>query len=136
MPIHIGPDFVIEAVGCDRAVPKLEAGPDPTGVLPLKQVWQVCPTGGHICTTGVGHPPQATISFPINQWANGSKSHHPSQFGGTNSMRDIPRYVRMMDSGHYDAGALVTSTYPLEKFLQAYQDVMDRTTVTAMIVMG
>jgi S-(hydroxymethyl)glutathione dehydrogenase/alcohol dehydrogenase len=133
---NIGPDFIIEAVGYDRAKPKAEAGPDPTGILPLQQVWQSCPTGGHICTTGVGHPPQATISLPVNQWTNGSKTHHSSQYGGTNSMRDIPRYVRLIETGKYDASALITTTYSLEKTLDAYREVIDRTTVTAMIVMS
>ncbi len=130
---NIGPDLVVEAVGYDRAKPKLEAGPDPTGILPLEQVWQVCPTGGHMCTTGVGFPPQATIAFPVNQWTNGSKTHHSSQYGGVNMMRDLPRYVKLIEKGLYDAKSLITSTYPLEKTMDAYQAVADRTTVTAMI---
>jgi len=133
---NVGPDYIVEAVGYDRAVPKVEAGPDPNGILPLQQVWQSCPTGGHICTTGVGHPPQATISLPVNQWTNGSKTHHSSQFGGTNSMRDIPRYVALIESGRYDAASMITSTYSLEKTMDAYREVIDRTTVTAMIVMS
>src|ERR1019366_7849429 len=32
-----GPDFTIEAVGGDSFAPKMEAGPDPTGILPLRQ---------------------------------------------------------------------------------------------------
>ena len=32
---NIGPDYVIEAVGYDRFKPKVEAGPDPTGMEPL-----------------------------------------------------------------------------------------------------
>ena len=130
---NIGPDLVVEAVGYDRAKPKLEAGPDPTGILPLEQVWQVCPTGGHMCTTGVGFPPQATIAFPVNQWTNGSKTHHSSQYGGVSMMRDLPRYVKLIEKGLYDAKSLITSTYPLEKTMDAYQAVADRTTVTAMI---
>jgi S-(hydroxymethyl)glutathione dehydrogenase / alcohol dehydrogenase len=133
---NIGPDLVVEAVGYDRAKPKLEAGPDPTGILPLQQVWQVCPTGGHICTTGVGFPPQATIAFPVNQWTNGSKTHHSSQYGGVNMMRDLPRQVRLIEKGLYDAKSLITSKYLIEKAMDAYHDVADRTTVTAMIMMG
>jgi S-(hydroxymethyl)glutathione dehydrogenase/alcohol dehydrogenase len=133
---NIGPDFIIEAVGYDRAKPKLEAGPDPTGILPLQQIWQACPTGGHICTTGVGFPPQATVAFPVNQWTNGSKTHHSSQYGGVNMMRDLPRQVRLIEKGLYDAKSLITSTYLLEKTLDAYHDVAGRTTVTAMIVMS
>jgi len=133
---NIGPDLIVEAVGYDRAKPKLEAGPDPTGILPLQQIWQLCPTGGHMCTTGVGFPPQATVAFPVNQWTNGSKTHHSSQYGGVNMMRDLPRQVRLIEKGLYDAKALITSRYPLEKTLDAYHDVADRTTVTAMIVMS
>lgn len=133
---HIGPDFVIEAVGYDRATPKLEAGPDPTGMLQLQQVWDVCPTGGHICTTGVGYPPEATVSFPANQWTNGSKTHHPSQFGGISPLRDIPRFVELLDRGLYDAKSLITTRYPLDKAMDAYRDVVDRTTVTAMIMVS
>ncbi len=130
---NIGPDLVVEAVGYDRAKPKLEAGPDPTGILPLQQVWQTCPTGGHICTTGVGHPPQATIALPVNQWTNGSKTHHSSQYGGVNMMRDLPRYVKLIEKGLYDAKSLITSTHTLERINEAYQAVADRTTVTAMV---
>jgi S-(hydroxymethyl)glutathione dehydrogenase/alcohol dehydrogenase len=133
---NIGPDFLIEAVGYDRAKPKVEAGPDPTGILPLQQLWQCCPGGGHICTTGVGFPTQATISFPVNQWTNASKTHHSSQYGGTNSMRDIPRYVRLIESGKFDAKTMITARYPLEKTIDAYRQVIDRTTFMAMIIVS
>jgi S-(hydroxymethyl)glutathione dehydrogenase/alcohol dehydrogenase len=133
---NIGPDLLIEAVGYDRAKPKVEAGPDPTGILHLQQIWQCCPAGGHICTTGVGYPTQATVAFPVNQWTNGSKSHHSSQFGGTNSMRDIPRYVRLIESGKFDAKSMITAKYPLEKTLEAYREVIDRTTTMALIMVS
>jgi S-(hydroxymethyl)glutathione dehydrogenase/alcohol dehydrogenase len=132
----VGPDFVIEAVGYDRAQPKVEAGPDPSGIQPLQQVWQAAPTAGHICTCGVGFPPQATISFPVNQWTNSGRQHHSSQYGGVNAMRDLPRYVRLIERGLYDAKSLITTRYPLEKAMDAYHDVADRTTVTAMIMVG
>ena len=133
---NIGPDLVIEAVGYDRFKPKVEAGPDPTGVQVLQQVWQTVPTGGHLCTCGVGFPTQATISFPINQWTNASKTHHSSQYGGTSSMREMPRYVKLIEKGLFDAKSMITSTHSLEQVMDAYHAVADRTTVTAMIVMG
>ena len=127
-----GPDFVIEAVGGDRQTPKVEQGPDPTGILPLQQAWQVCPGGGHVCTTGINQA--GNVSFPAGQWSNGSKTQHSSQWGGTHLKRDLPRYVRLLERGLYDAKSLITTTYPLDRTLEAYQDVADRTTVTAMIV--
>jgi Zn-dependent alcohol dehydrogenase len=133
---NIGPDYVIEAVGYDRFKPKVEAGPDPTGIEPMEQVWQTVPTGGHLCTCGVGHPTQAKISFPIAQWSNGSRTHHSSQYGGTSSMREMPRYVRLVERGLFDAKSLITSRFTLDKVMDAYDAVAYRTTVTAMVVMA
>lgn len=133
---NIGPDLVIEAVGFDRFTPKVEAGPDPSGVEPIEQVWQTVPTGGHVCTCGVGYPPQAKITFPINQWTNGSKTHHSSQYGGTSAMRELPRYVRLIERGQFDAKSLITARYSLDRAMDAYEAVAYRTTVTAMIVMA
>ena len=133
---NIGPDHVIEAVGYDRFKPKVEAGPDPTGMEPLAQVFQTVPTGGHFCTCGVGHPTQAKVSFPVGQWTNGSRTHHSSQYGGTNSMREMPRYVRLIERGLFDAKSMITNTYSLDRIMDAYDAVAYRTTVTAMIVMA
>lgn len=133
---NIGPDYVIEAVGYDRFKPKVEAGPDPTGLETLGQVFQTVPTGGHLCTCGVGHPTQAKVSFPVGQWANGSRTHHSSQYGGTSSMREMPRYVRLIERGLFDAKSMVTNTYSLDKIMDAYEAVAYRTTVTAMVVMA
>lgn len=130
----VGPDYVIEAVGYDRAKPKVEAGPDPTGIQPLQQMWQAASTMSSLCTCGVGFPPQATIAIPVNQWTNSGRQHHSSQYGGVNSARDLPRYVRLLERGLYDAKSLITTRYSLERSMQAYQDVADRTTVTAVIV--
>jgi threonine dehydrogenase-like Zn-dependent dehydrogenase len=130
----IGPDFVIEAVGYDRAMPKVEAGPDPTGILPLQQMWQAASTMSSLCTCGVGYPPQATIAFPVNQWTNSGRQHHSSQYGGVNAMRDLPRMARLIEHGLYDAKTLITSRFSIEQGMDAYHAVADRTTVTAMIV--
>ncbi len=126
-----GPDFIIEAVGGTRFTPKVEAPPDPTGVLPLQQAWQLCPAAGHLVTTGVGQT--GNVQFPAGQWANGAKTHHPSQFGGTHLKRDIPRYVRLLERGLYDATRLATATYRLEQTQEAHQAVADRTTIAAII---
>jgi S-(hydroxymethyl)glutathione dehydrogenase/alcohol dehydrogenase len=48
-----GADFVVEAVGGDAVPPKLEAGPDPTGILPLRQAYEMTAPGGDIVTTSL-----------------------------------------------------------------------------------
>jgi Zn-dependent alcohol dehydrogenase len=48
-------------------------------------------------------------------------------------MRDIPRFVAMLDAGQYNAKALATTVVPIERMLEAYEEVVFRTTVTAMM---
>jgi len=125
-----GADFVVEAVGADRAKPKLEAGPDPTGILPLQQAYMMCAPGGHIVTTSL---PTGNITLPAVVFTIGGRTHHAGQCGGANPMRDIPRFVELLDKGQFDAKSLATTIVPIEGMLDAYQQVIERTTVTALM---
>jgi S-(hydroxymethyl)glutathione dehydrogenase/alcohol dehydrogenase len=126
----VGPDFVVEAAGADQARPKLEAGPDPTGVLAIQQAYEMCAPGGHIITTSLA---RGNVTLPANLFTIGGRTHHAGQAGGANPMRDIPRFVAMLDSGQYDAKRLATTVVPIEGMMDAYQQVLDRTTVTAIM---
>jgi S-(hydroxymethyl)glutathione dehydrogenase/alcohol dehydrogenase len=125
-----GADFVVEAVGADRAKPKLEAGPDPTGILPIQQAYLMCAPGGHIVTTSL---PTGNITLPAVMFTIGGRTHHAGQYGGANPMRDIPRFVELLDKKQFDAKSLATTVVPIEGMLDAYQQVIDRTTVTALM---
>lgn len=125
-----GADFVVEAVGADRAKPKLEAGPDPTGILPLQQAYMMCAPGGHIVTTSL---PTGNVTLPAVVFTIGGRTHHAGQYGGANPMRDIPRFVELLDRGQFDAKSLATTVVPIEGMLDAYQQVVDRSTVTAIM---
>ena len=48
-------------------------------------------------------------------------------------MRDIPRFVELLDKRQFDAKSLATTIVPIEGMLDAYQQVIDRTTVTAIM---
>ena len=125
-----GADFVVEAVGADRAKPKLESGPDPTGILPLQQAYMMCAPGGDIVTTSL---PTGNITLPAVVFTIGGRTHHAGQYGGANPMRDIPRFVELLDKGLFNAKALATTVVPIEGMMDAYQQVVDRTTVTALM---
>lgn len=125
-----GADFVVEAAGADRAKPKLEAGPDPTGILPLQQAYMMCAPGGHIVTTSL---PTGNITLPAVVFTIGGRTHHAGQYGGANPMRDIPRFVELLDKKQFDSKPLATTIVPIEGMLDAYQQVIDRTTVTAIM---
>jgi S-(hydroxymethyl)glutathione dehydrogenase / alcohol dehydrogenase len=126
-----GADFVIEAAGADQAPPKLEAGPDPTGILPLRQAYEMCAPGGHIVTTSL---PRGSITLPAVLFTIGGRTHHAGQAGGANPMRDIPRFVEMLEKGQYNAKALATTVVPIDRMREAYEEVVYRTTVTAIMI--
>ena len=125
-----GADFVLEAAGADQARPKVEVGPDPTGILPLRQAYEMCAPGGHIVTTSL---PRGNLTLPAVLFTIGGRTHHAGQAGGANPMRDIPRFVELLDKGQFNAGALATTVVPIERMLEAYEDVVYRTTVTAIM---
>src|SRR5262245_18209350 len=125
-----GADLVVEAAGAEFVRPKLEAGPDPTGILPMQQAYQMANAGGHVITTGLV---RGTIALPAFLFAIGGITHSGGQAGGANPMRDIPRFVAMLESAPHDAKALVTRVVPLKDTLEAYEEVAYRTTVTAIM---
>jgi S-(hydroxymethyl)glutathione dehydrogenase/alcohol dehydrogenase len=126
-----GPDVTIEAVGGDSFPPKVEVGPDPTGILPLQQAWEFTRAGGHIVTLGFAQ--KGNVSFPASAFANRGRTFHAGQQGGLQMLRDLPRYVKLIEKGLFDAKSLVTATYPLDRVMEAVQAVADRTTVGAVV---
>ncbi len=130
---NLGPMFVLEAVGGNRFPPKVETGPDPTGVEVLQQVWALCPPGGIIRTCGVGQPAGSTVTFPAGQWSNATKTHIPGNFAGVNTMRDLPLFVHLIENKQFDAKSIATSTFKLEQVREALQAAADRTTVASVV---
>jgi S-(hydroxymethyl)glutathione dehydrogenase/alcohol dehydrogenase len=95
-----GADLVVEAAGAEFVRPRLEQGPDPSGILPMQQAYQMASAGGHVITTGLV---RGTITLPAFLFAIGGVTHSGGQAGGANPMRDIPRFVEMLHAGRYDA---------------------------------
>jgi len=125
-----GADYVIEAAGLEQAVPKVERGPDPTGLLPMQQAYQMCALGGHLITTSII---RGDMVLPGNLFTIGGVTHHGGQAGGCSPMRDIPRFVELLEKGQFDAKRLATTVVPLERMLEAYEEVAYRTTITAIM---
>jgi len=130
---RIGPDHVIDAAGGDKVKPKVEQGPDPTGVASLQQGWALLSRIGTFVTCSVGHPDNAMVEIPADQFADSSKHHWASTDGGTNDRRDIPRFVKLMEHGQLSMKALVGKTYPLNQAQEAYQVCADRTVVATVV---
>lgn len=126
----LGPDFVVEAAGADAVDPRVERSPDPTGVQAIQQAYQMCAPGGHIVTTSLA---RGNITLPATTFNIGGRTHHSGQAGGCSPMRDIPRFVAMLESGRYDAKSMATRVVPLAQALVAYEEVAYRTTITAIM---
>lgn len=129
-----GADFVVNAVGSDWFPPKVEAGPDPSAILPLQQCFDFTRAGGHIVMLGVAW--KGDVSFNAATFSNRGRTFHSGQQGGLNMLRDIPRYVKLIERGLIDMKSMVSQTYPIERTREAIQAVGDRTVLGAVITFG
>ena len=125
-----GADLVVEAAGMDQVTPKAEPSPDPTGILAVQQAYQMCALGGHLITTSLV---RGNLTLPGNLFTIGGVTHHAGQAGGASPMRDIPRFVELLDKGHFDATSLATTVVPIERMLEGYEQAAYRTTITAIM---
>jgi S-(hydroxymethyl)glutathione dehydrogenase/alcohol dehydrogenase len=125
-----GADFVVEAAGLQAFPPKVEAQPDPTNVKTVQQAWECTRMGGHVMLMGFTLQP---VSFPGASLALLGRTIHPGQQGGLNVMRDIPRYVKLIEKGSLDAKSMISRRYGFEDSRQAIQDTADRTIITGVI---
>jgi S-(hydroxymethyl)glutathione dehydrogenase/alcohol dehydrogenase len=126
-----GADFTINAVGSDWFPPKVEAGPDPSAILPLQQCFDFTRAGGHIVMLGVAW--RGNVTFNAAGFSNRGRSFYSGQQGGLNMLRDIPRYVKLIEKGSIDMKSMITATYPIERTREAIQAVGDRTVLGAVI---
>ena len=126
-----GADYVVATVGADVVPPTVERGPDPTAIIPTRQAWEMTRAGGHLVTLGL---PRGNVTLPAAAWSNRGRIHHAGQYGGVNAKADVPRFVKLVDQGVFDAKAMVTATYTLDRTREAFQAVGDRTTTCAVVI--
>ena len=126
-----GADFVVEAAGVQVVPPKVEPQPDPSNVTTVRQAWDCTRMGGHVMLMGLT---LQDVPLPGVALALLGRTIHPGQQGGLHMMRDIPRFVKLIERGRLDARSMVTKTYRLAEGRQAVQDVADRTVITAVIL--
>jgi len=124
-----GADFVIEAVGATR-FPVDEAPADLSGTIAIQQAWAVARAGGHITLLGAA---QGDVTFPAVPFALNGRTIHEGQMGGQHPMRDLPRFIEMMEKGTIDLSGVVT-TFGLDEAVAAHQAVADRSILAGAIV--
>ncbi len=73
------------------------------------------------------------VSFNAASFSNRGRTFYSVQQTGLNMLRDIPRYVKLIEKGVIDMKSMVTATYPIERTREAIQAVGDRTVLGAVI---
>ena len=126
-----GADFTVEAAGGQLHPPKVERQPDPTGILPLRQAWELTRAGGHL--SYMGYFQKGDIAFPPMELSNRGRTIHSVQTG-LQVMRDVPRIIKLVERGHFDARSMCTTTFPVERARESLQAVADRTTIGSFLV--
>ena len=76
---------------------------------------------------------RGNVSFNAAQFSNRGRTFYSGQQGGLNMLRDIPRYVKLIEKGVIDMKSMITATYPIERTREAIQAVGDRTVLGAVI---
>lgn len=127
-----GADYAICTVGTEYYPPKVERSPDPTGVLPMQQTFACARNGGNVMFMGLA---QGGVVFPALALAiNGGRTIWPGQQGGLQPFRDLPRFVRLVESGRVEVKALIEGTYPLDQCIDAVREIRDRTKIATVVL--
>jgi S-(hydroxymethyl)glutathione dehydrogenase/alcohol dehydrogenase len=126
-----GADFVVEAAGVQTMPPKVEPSPDPTNVSVVRQAWDCTRMGGHVMLMGLT---TADVPFSGVSLALLGRTIHPGQQGGLHMLRDIPRFVKLIERGKIDAKSMITRTYSVTQMREAIQDCADRTIIAGAVL--
>ena len=126
-----GADFTVECAGFQAMPPKFETQPDPTNVTTVRYAWDCTRMGGHTMLMGFT---LQEVSFPGPALALLGRTIHPGQQGGLHMMRDIPRFVKLIEKGKLDAKSMITRTYGVNDIRQAWQDCGERAIIAGVVL--
>ena len=78
--------------------------------------------------------PTAMVHLSNYEYAVGSKRIISCQSGGGDILRDIPRYIRMLEQGQLDTTPYLSKTFPLSEINDAFQAMRERSVITGVIL--
>jgi S-(hydroxymethyl)glutathione dehydrogenase / alcohol dehydrogenase len=108
----------------------LEASGPPEGI---EQAFAMTRRAGTAVVTGVSSQ-SASITLPQTEVAIRGKKLVSCQMGQTHVMRDVPRYIEMLEDGRLDAEPIITGIYPLEQINEINEIAAGRNALTGVIV--
>ncbi|MBC9734436.1 zinc-binding dehydrogenase [Nocardioides marmotae] len=141
LALALGATDVIDPTGTDvgEAVRELTEGRGACVVLEAiggaehqRRAFDFARLGGQIVLGGFGKKADE-VTFPANDLAMRGKQVLSCQFGSVNILADLPRFAGFIESGDFDAKALVSARYPLES-VNAALDAQDSLSILGAVI--
>src|SRR5690606_38494828 len=95
---------------------------------------QMTGKGGKVTITAVGHLDEKAVHVPAGALIGYQRQIRGALFGDCNPLYDIPRLLRLYDSGDLKLDELITRTYRLDQVNDAYQDLVDGKNIRGVIL--
>jgi S-(hydroxymethyl)glutathione dehydrogenase/alcohol dehydrogenase len=73
------------------------------------------------------------VTFPAAEFQNRGRTLISGQQGGLQMLRDLPRYVKLIEKGLIDTKSMITARYKLEQTREAVEAVAYRQTLGAVV---
>ena len=130
-PAHADPVEQVRALTEGRGADvTLEASGPPEGI---EQAFAMTRRAGTAVITGVSSQ-SSSVTLPQTEVAIRGKRLVSCQMGQTHVMRDVPRYVEMLEDGRLDAGPIITGIHPLAEINETNEIAAGRNALTGVIV--
>ncbi|MDQ1129728.1 NDMA-dependent alcohol dehydrogenase [Microbacterium sp. SORGH_AS_0888] len=95
---------------------------------------QMTGKGGKVTITAVGHLTEKAVHVHAGMLIGYQRQIRGALFGDCNPLSDIPRLLRLYDSGDLKLDELVTRTYSLDQVNEAYADLVAGRNIRGVIV--
>jgi S-(hydroxymethyl)glutathione dehydrogenase/alcohol dehydrogenase len=115
-----GVDYALEAAGPAEA---------------MAQAFMMTRRAGTVVPTGMTRDSLTeTITLPAVEYAVGARQIHGCQYGGAHIRRDIPRFLRLMETGQVDPDPIVNRRFSLDEVNDAFAAAEAREVLTGVVV--
>jgi S-(hydroxymethyl)glutathione dehydrogenase/alcohol dehydrogenase len=98
-----------------------------------KDVWDITRRGGTVLFVGA-QPAAATPSWGSMEWILSGKTVIGALYGSSQVHRDLPRYLRMAETGQLDLESMVSRTIKLDEVNEGLQAIYSGEVIRSVIV--
>lgn len=92
--------------------------------------------GGSIVVVAAGEAGKNQIEMNLTRFKHYNQRLLGVLFGNCNPLADIPRFVKMYQTGELKLEELITNRYTLENINQGYQDLADGKNIRGVLILG